>query len=96
MAFLTKTSDYISTVSSVHRPLLQGATNCSVFHRKFFMINIFQFKNLLLFGVLSTVLIKQRLKTYLQKKAVRSYKKNLVSNSLSNYIECAGDLKCMK
>ncbi len=39
---------------------------------------------------------KQSLKTNLQSQAVRSYKKILVSNSLFNYIECAGDLKCIK
>ncbi len=41
-----KTLDYISTVYSVHRPLLQGASNCLVFNKNFIMSHIFQFKNL--------------------------------------------------
>jgi hypothetical protein len=84
--------DLISTVSSVHRRLLQGACNYLVFNKNFIMSHIFQFTNLLLMRVLQ----KQSLKTNLQSKAFRSYQKNLVSNSLFNYIECAGDLKCMK
>jgi hypothetical protein len=82
-------------MSSVHRPLLQGATNCRVFIQQEVFDeekNYFQFKNL----VHMRVFTKQSLKTYLQRKAVRSYKKNLDSNYLFNYIERVGDVKCME